>query len=120
VMMTSLSTSMPRRVDGRVSERAFRSLNVAPPRPYGRSMKIAVYGATGYTAGLVIEELVRRGAEHVPVGRDLSGLRPAFRETAADLRTASLDDPARLAAAFHGCDAVINCVAPFVLHGEPV
>ena len=83
-------------------------------------MKIAVYGATGYTAGLVIEELVRRGAEHVPVGRDLSGLRPAFRETAADLRTASLDDPARLAAAFHGCDAVINCVAPFVLHGEPV
>jgi short subunit dehydrogenase-like uncharacterized protein len=57
-------------------------------------MRIAVFGASGYTGRLVVAELARRGIEAVPAGRDT--------------------------AAFRGCDAVINCAGPFVQFGEPV
>ena len=36
--------------------------------------RIAVVGATGYTGGLVVEELVGRGVEVVAVGRNPSKL----------------------------------------------
>src|SRR2546423_1704143 len=40
-------------------------------------MKIAVYGASGYTGKLVVAELVRRDIEMVLVGRDIERLRQA-------------------------------------------
>ncbi|WP_033427281.1 saccharopine dehydrogenase NADP-binding domain-containing protein [Saccharothrix syringae] len=70
-------------------------------------MRIAVYGAGGFTGGLVVEELGRRGAEVVPVGRRGPVVAP-------------LDDPDALVAAFRGCAVVVSAVAPFAAHGEPV
>ncbi|MDT0347041.1 saccharopine dehydrogenase family protein [Streptomyces litchfieldiae] len=83
-------------------------------------MRIAVYGATGFTAGLVMNELARRGVATVAIGRDIERVRAAGLPPGAEPRAAALDDPDRLAAALSGCDAVINCVTPFDLHGEPV
>ena len=86
-------------------------------------MKIAVYGATGFTAKLVAGELVRRGLEPVLIARD--GRRLA--ETAAELgltsveqRVAGLDEPDALVTALNDCQVVVNCVAPFAQHGLPV
>ncbi|GAB3842232.1 saccharopine dehydrogenase family protein [Dactylosporangium cerinum] len=81
-------------------------------------MRIAVYGASGYTGRLVAAELRRRGIEVVLSGRDAGRLR----ETAdgvggAEVRPAGADDPAALAAAFRDCDAVINCAGPFTTLG---
>lgn len=73
-------------------------------------MRIAVFGASGYTGGLVVEELARRGIDRVLVGRGGGG----------EFRRAGLDDHAALVRAFRGCDAVINCAGPFVVLGEPV
>lgn len=86
-------------------------------------MKIAVYGATGFTGKLVVAELVRRGIEPVLVGRDLARLRTTAHHIGAanaEARTASVEDPAVLRRAFQDCDAVINCVTPFSSFGEPV
>ncbi|GAA3655804.1 saccharopine dehydrogenase NADP-binding domain-containing protein [Nonomuraea antimicrobica] len=84
-------------------------------------MKIAVYGASGFTGGLVVAELRRRSVPAVLVGRDEERLRKRAAEYgAADVRVAGLDDPERLAAAFRGCDAVVNCAGPFSTRGEPV
>jgi short subunit dehydrogenase-like uncharacterized protein len=78
-------------------------------------MKIAVYGASGYTGTLVVAELRRRDIEAVLVGRDADRLRAVA--AGAEVRPADID---HAGTAFQGCDAVINCAGPFRLLGEPV
>jgi short subunit dehydrogenase-like uncharacterized protein len=85
-------------------------------------MKIAVYGASGFTGKLVLAELARRGIPAVLAGRSLERLRAAAAEAGmpgADTVLACIDDNT-LAAAFAGCDAVINCAGPFIVYGEAV
>jgi short subunit dehydrogenase-like uncharacterized protein len=89
----------------------------------GIDMKIAVYGASGFTGGLAVAELGRRGLSPVLVGRDAERLRKAAAGAGladAEVRVAGLDDPAALGGAFAGCDAVVNAAGPFALWGEPV
>ncbi|WP_327673734.1 saccharopine dehydrogenase family protein [Kitasatospora sp. NBC_00458] len=98
-------------------------------------MRIAVHGATGFTGGLAVAELVRRGITPVLVGRSPERLKAVAAERApgAEVRVAEVrvagaggsggadrvaDED--LAAAFADCDAVVNCAGPFDLWGEPV
>jgi len=83
---------------------------------------IALYGATGYTGGLVTDELVRVGADFVLGGRSAEklGRLSAERGAGAPVAVAAVDDPASLRTLLEGCDAVINCAGPFALMGEPV
>lgn len=86
-------------------------------------MRIAVYGASGFTGGLALAELRRRGIAAVAVGRDGERLRAAADRAGApdaDLRVAGLADQAALTEAFRDCDAVVNCAGPFAQWGEPV
>ncbi|GAV43838.1 saccharopine dehydrogenase family protein [Streptomyces acidiscabies] len=83
--------------------------------------KIAVYGASGFTGRLVVAELARRGVPVVLVGRDENRLRTAAEGVPrTEVRHAGVENPSALAAAFADCAAVVNCVAPFELFGEPV
>jgi short subunit dehydrogenase-like uncharacterized protein len=87
-----------------------------------RLVAIALYGATGYTGRLVVEELVRRGLDFTIAGRSEQKLR-ALSEGAAQgapYRTASVDDPASLRALLEDVAVVIDCAGPFTLLGEPV
>jgi short subunit dehydrogenase-like uncharacterized protein len=89
----------------------------------GIDMRIAVYGATGFTGGLAVAELGRRSISPVLVGRDAERLQKAAVDAGvadAEVRVAGLDGPAALADAFAGCDAVVNAAGPFELWGEPV
>lgn len=82
--------------------------------------KIAVYGANGYTATLVVAELARRGAEAVLVGRNPERLRATAARAGmpdAEVRVAELSGAAE---ALHDADVVINGVAPYITHGTPV
>lgn len=82
-------------------------------------MKIVVYGASGYTGRLVVAELARRGIGVVLAGRDLTRLRAAAAGAGvpdAEVRVVQAGD----AAAFHGCDVVVNCAGPFVVTGDAV
>jgi short subunit dehydrogenase-like uncharacterized protein len=84
-------------------------------------MKIAVYGAGGYTGRLVAAELGRRGTDRVLVGRGRERLEAAASAAGGgEVRIAGLDDHAALAAALDDCDAVVNCAGPFTSLGEPV
>jgi short subunit dehydrogenase-like uncharacterized protein len=87
--------------------------------PTVEHMKIAVYGASGYTAGLVLAELARRDIPTLLAGRSRERLHAAAVGAGiseAETIVADLGDPS----AFAGCDAVINCAGPFVTLGEPV
>jgi short subunit dehydrogenase-like uncharacterized protein len=86
-------------------------------------MRVAVYGASGFTGGFAIAEAHQRGFAPVLVGRDEKRLREAAERSGAagaEIRVAGLDEPAKLAAAFSDCDAVVNCAGPFTLWGEQV
>src|SRR5262249_45101180 len=83
--------------------------------------RILVYGATGFTGRLVVDEARRRGVEPVLAGRS----RRALDELAdavggAEVRAADVAQPAALAGLFDGIAAVINCAGPFARLGEPV
>ncbi|MEV5747874.1 saccharopine dehydrogenase NADP-binding domain-containing protein [Actinoallomurus sp. NPDC052308] len=86
-------------------------------------MRIAVYGASGFTGGLAVAEVRRRGFTPVLVGRDEERLRKAAVAAGAadaEVRVATLDAPGALAGAFADCAAVVNCAGPFTSWGEPV
>lgn len=89
-------------------------------------MRIAVYGAGGYTGKLVVAELARQGIETVLAGRNVDSLGEAAARAglaAVDgtaIRRAASGDHTALVRAFQDCAAVINCAGPFVLSGEAV
>ncbi|WNV85464.1 saccharopine dehydrogenase NADP-binding domain-containing protein [Umezawaea sp. Da 62-37] len=86
-------------------------------------MRLAVYGASGYQAKLVLAELSHRSLDVVLVGRDAERLRQAATTVGLadhERRTAGIDDHGALVAAFSGCDAVVNCAGPFVDTGGAV
>ena len=86
-----------------------------------RQAPIAIYGATGFTGGLIAHELKRLGAELMIAGRDRGKLEVLSGELGGvPLRAVSVDDPAGLREMLDGCSVVVACAGPFGLHGEPV
>ena len=86
-------------------------------------MKIAVYGASGYQAKLVLAELAHRDITMVLVGRNATRLRDSARSVGsvdAEQRIAETGDHDALVTAFRDCDAVINCAGPFTPSGHAV
>ena len=80
--------------------------------------RVAVVGATGYTGGLVVAELVERGVEVVAAGRDRSRLDALPAEV--ERQVVDVADRVALAAVLQGCRAVVNCVGSFAEFGERV
>ncbi|MET4780083.1 saccharopine dehydrogenase NADP-binding domain-containing protein [Glaciihabitans sp. UYNi722] len=80
-------------------------------------MTWAIYGATGYTGGLIAAEAIARGERPVLLGRTESRLRP-FAES-LDLPFVVVND-ASLAKALTPLDLVVNAAGPFVETLEPV
>ncbi len=86
-----------------------------------QSGPIAVYGATGFTGGLIARELVRLGADFLIAGRDRGKLEALSEELGGvPLAAVAIDDPAGLREMLEPCSAVVACAGPFGLHGEPV
>ena len=82
---------------------------------------IAVYGATGFTGGLIAWELKRAGADLLVAGRDGGKLEVLSEELGGvPFVAVSVDDPAGLREMLEPCSVVIACAGPFGLHGEPV
>jgi short subunit dehydrogenase-like uncharacterized protein len=77
------------------------------------SSLIGVLGATGYTGGLVADELARRGVGHRLGGRDASRLRRLGPAATRELRPVDVTDPAALERFLDGLTFVINTVGPF-------
>ncbi|CAG4889598.1 saccharopine dehydrogenase family protein [Paraburkholderia saeva] len=82
---------------------------------------VAVFGAYGHTGRFVVSELLARGWKPILSGRDASRLNAVGADQPeADIRPASVDDPASLDRALTGAVAVINCAGPFASTSAPV
>lgn len=82
-------------------------------------MRIAIYGATGFTGRIVAAELEARGVETRLIGRDSNALKGMVTEK-AEVCAVDLNSHDDLTKAFQGCAAVISCVGPYTQFGEPV
>jgi short subunit dehydrogenase-like uncharacterized protein len=94
-----------------------------------REFEVVVYGATGFTGGLVAEYLAKvPGLRWALAGRDAAKLgrvrdRIAKNDNALaslPLITASAEDPASLAAMAARTGVVLTTVGPYARHGEPL
>lgn len=72
-----------------------------------------IYGATGYTGRLIVEESLAKGLRPVLSGRDAVALAALAGETGLEARPAALDDAAALDRAMRGMRAVLHCAGPF-------
>lgn len=79
---------------------------------------IGLLGATGYTGELTTAELIRRGIPHVLGGRSKAKLDALPGD--GERRVIDTGSPESLAVFMHGLDAVISCIGPFSLYGDPV
>ncbi len=71
-------------------------------------MKVLVVGATGQFAGLVVPELIQRGAVVRALLHDESKSEEAYRHGAAEIAVGDLNDPESLRAAVAGVDGVFH------------
>jgi short subunit dehydrogenase-like uncharacterized protein len=81
---------------------------------------IMIYGATGYTGGLLAAHAAARGLQPVLAGRDPAKLRPLAARLSLEARPASLDDPDRLREALAGIGTVIHAAGPFSRTARPM
>ena len=79
-----------------------------------------IYGATGYTGRLVVQEAIRRRLAPVLAGRDASRLADLARPLGLETRVAPLDDPQALARALEGIEVMLNTAGPFSSTAPPV
>ena len=85
-----------------------------------RPTTFLIYGATGYTGALIARHAVERGLQPVLVGRTAGKLAPFATSLGCSYRTARLDDPAGLDAAFADTTVLLNCAGPFGMSGGPL
>lgn len=74
---------------------------------------VVIYGSTGYTGRLIVEEALRRGMRPVLAARNADALRAQAEPLGLEWRRAAVDDPAALDAALAGATVVLHCAGPF-------
>lgn len=79
-----------------------------------------LYGATGYTGRLLLQEALQQGLRPIIAGRNESKLVSLAQEFQVDYRIASLDDPNALDALLTGQTLVLHAAGPFEVTGKPM
>ena len=79
-----------------------------------------IYGATGYSARLVLGECLARGLRPILAARPSARLAALEAETDLECRAASLDDPDELDECLKGVRAVLHSAGPFSRTWRPM
>ena len=74
---------------------------------------ILIYGASGYTAELIIDRAVAGGERPILGGRSAAKIGPLAERFGLPARIFALDDPQVIAAQLAGVAVVLNCAGPF-------
>ena len=72
-----------------------------------------IYGAAGYSAQLIIEELLKRNIKPILAGRDEKKLKPIADKFNCEFVVFSLSDEQKTDAALKNIHTVLNCAGPF-------
>lgn len=83
-------------------------------------MEYLLYGANGYTAGLVIEESLRQGIKPVLAGRNRQKTEELAQRYGLKYLVFGLDDAAGVDKALTGFRVLLNCAGPFIHTAKPL
>ncbi len=81
---------------------------------------VLIYGASGYTGGLIAERAAAEGAKPVLAGRAEEKIRPLAERLGCPHRIVGLDDEGKLDATLEGVDVVLHCAGPFAHTAQPM
>jgi short subunit dehydrogenase-like uncharacterized protein len=81
---------------------------------------LIIYGATGYTGQLVVEECIALGLLPVLAGRDADALKALASRHHLEWRAAALDDANALDTLLRGASTVLHCAGPFSRTSRPM
>jgi short subunit dehydrogenase-like uncharacterized protein len=84
------------------------------------STPLLLYGVTGYTGRLILEEALAAGLRPVLSGRNADEVRALAAAHGLEARPAPLDNAAALDAALREMTAVLHCAGPFSRLGPPM
>jgi short subunit dehydrogenase-like uncharacterized protein len=79
-----------------------------------------IYGANGYTGGLIAREAIARGHRPVLAGRNQQPVEAAANDMGLEGRVFGLDDAKKVDASIRDVDVVLNCAGPFSRTAEPL
>lgn len=79
-----------------------------------------IYGANGYTGGLIAQEAARRGLRPTLAGRNAEALSVLAGGLGLEHRVFGLDDPVALARGIEGQSVVLHCAGPFSRTARPM
>jgi short subunit dehydrogenase-like uncharacterized protein len=82
--------------------------------------KWLIYGASGYTGKLIIEEVHKRGLEAIIAGRDEAKIKPLAEQMGFEYRCFSLDSRMAISEAIQDIDLVLHCAGPFSQTAKPM
>jgi short subunit dehydrogenase-like uncharacterized protein len=83
-------------------------------------MTFLIYGATGYTGGLIARAAKQRGLSPVLAARSADRLATLARELGFEQRVFGLDRPDEIAARLAGIRVVLHCAGPFSATSAPM
>ncbi len=83
-------------------------------------MEFLLYGATGYTAKLIIEESLKQGLKPVLAGRNQEKVTALAGHYGLDFRIFGLDDSAVVDSGLQGFSVLLNCAGPFIFTARPL
>src|SRR5688572_503158 len=79
-----------------------------------------LYGANGYTAGLMLDVALARGHRPVLAGRNRDAIEALARRHGLPARIFDLVDANTVASALNGIEAVMHCAGPFSATSAPM
>lgn len=83
--------------------------------------KVMIYGATGYTGGLISEQAKKAGLDFVIAGRTKSSLQElGTKLSVTQFRAFDLNDSGLIARNLDGITTLLNCAGPFSRTAEPL
>ncbi len=79
-----------------------------------------LYGANGYTAGLMLDIALKRGHRPVVAGRNRDAIEAIAHKHGLPARIFDLQDANTVASALNGIEAVMHCAGPFSATSAPM
>lgn len=79
-----------------------------------------LYGANGYTAGLILERAIKAGHQPVLAGRNAETINALGAKYNLPVRTFPLDAPETVRSALQNIDTVLHCAGPYSATAAPM